>query len=227
MTQTLDNPATRRRPAKPAIPLVLASASPRRAEILRSAGFDFEARPAGVDEHAGTAGLSPVEAAVAIARAKAAAVAALVPGAAVIGADTLVVLDGQALGKPASRDAAKAILEGLRGRSHTVITAVAVAIGDLTATGVKRTLVRFRDYADAEIAAYVASGALMDKAGAYGIQDRPFSPAESYEGCYLNVVGLPLCLTARLLRDAGALTGPDATAQCPGHLGVYGGETAT
>jgi MAF protein len=141
-------------------------------------------------------------------------------GALVIAADTVVELDGLALGKPGSRRDASEMLQSLRGREHSVTTGLAVAApGDSEIlTGLETTIVRMRRYSDDEIDAYVASGGPFDKAGGYGIQDLAFAPAESVRGCYLNVVGLPLCRLSALLEKAEPGTGsafdPGSCAAC-------------
>ena len=125
-----------------------------------------------------------------------------------LGADTLVILDGQALGKPRDADDAVAMLQRLRGRWHEVITAIAAvdaATGREAAEAVV-TRVQMADYTDAEIAAYVATGEPLDKAGAYAIQDRGRALVASVDGSYTNVVGLPVDETRRLLQRLGALT---------------------
>jgi MAF protein len=123
----------------------------------------------------------------------------------VVGGDTVVVADGRILGKPADDDEARAMLRDLRGREHQVITGVCLL--DLASrcitTEAVETRVWMRDYSDEEIERYVRSGSPLDKAGAYGIQDESFHPVERIEGCYLNVVGLPLCAVARGLRTLG------------------------
>lgn len=182
--------------------LVLASASPRRRELLESIGLGFEVCPVGLDEDAVAHGLPPDEAAVAVATAKARSA----DGGArtvVLAADTMVVLDGRILGKPADDADATRMLTALRGRTHTVVTGVTVRALDSEWTAAVRSEVRMRPYRDAEIAAYVATGAGRDKAGSYGIQDEPFVPVETIEGCYCNVMGLPLWTAYRLLREAG------------------------
>ncbi len=139
----------------------------------------------------------------------------------IVGADTAVVDGSDILGKPADAAEAAAMLRRLRGRSHTVMTGVAVldtATGRLE-TAVERTTVVMRAYSDAEIAAYVASGDPMDKAGAYAIQNRAFAPVARIEGCYANVVGLPLCTLACLLRALGASPAEDTPARCTAALG--------
>lgn len=187
-------------------PLLLASASPRRAQILSRAGLAFQTAPANIDEAEIQSPSQAEERARVLAAAKARWVAARCSrGMVVLGADTLVVRDETILEKPRDEDEARRMLRSLRGRVHQVITGVAIA-GDLGESAVTEvTQVRFRDYTDGEIESYLASGAPMDKAGAYGIQDHLFSPAERVRGCYSNVVGLPLCRTVRLLREKGAI----------------------
>lgn len=181
--------------------LTLASGSPRRRELLAAVGLVFAVVPADLDEDAVGAGRPPEEAAVAIAAAKARAVPA--GDGVLLAADTMVVVDGRVLGKPASAAHAREMLALLRGRVHEVLTAVAVRgrVGERHT--LCRSRVRMRRYAADEIAAYVAAGGGLDKAGAYGIQDEPFRPVEAIEGCWCNVMGLPLWSTVRLLEAAG------------------------
>lgn len=124
-------------------------------------------------------------------------------GIAVVGADTVVVHQGRVLNKPKDAQEAREMLTSLRGDEHMVITGIALVSGDGERTDHESTSVTMRDYSDGEIEEYINSGDCMDKAGAYGVQDEPFSPAAGVDGCYLNVVGLPLCLLARMLKDAG------------------------
>jgi septum formation protein len=189
--------------------LILASASPRRRELLERLGLPFEVRPSGIEEPL-AAGVPASTLATTLARAKAADIAdrlrAAGEAALVLGADTLVVLDGQPLGKPTSRSDAGAMLRALRGRSHEVVTAVVVRDADpagreLTEAVVSRVLMRH--YTDDEIAAYVATGEPDDKAGAYAVQGRGGRLVSRVDGCYTNVVGLPLRTTARLLQAFG------------------------
>ena len=189
--------------------LILASASPRRRELLERLGLPFEVRPSGIEEPL-AAGVPASTLATTLARAKAADIAdrlrAAGEAALVLGADTLVVLDGQPLGKPTSQGDARAMLRALRGRSHEVVTGVVVRDADpagreLTEAVVSRVLMR--DYTDAEIAAYVATGEPDDKAGAYAVQGRGRRLVSRVDGCYTNVVGLPLRTTARLLQAFG------------------------
>jgi septum formation protein len=191
--------------------LILASASPRRRELLERLGLPFEVRPSGIEEPL-AAGVLASTLATTLARAKAADIAdrlrAAGEAALVLGADTLVVLDGQPLGKPTSRGDARGMLRALRGRSHEVVTAVVVRDADpagreLTEAVVSRVLMR--DYTDDEIAAYVATGEPDDKAGAYAVQGRGGRLVSRVDGCYTNVVGLPLRTTARLLQAFGLI----------------------
>jgi septum formation protein len=191
--------ATRDRPVDR--PLILASASPRRRELLALLDLPFEVAPADVDESVHD-DLPPAERARQLAADKACAVSRLRPDALVIGADTLVVLAPTVLGKP--RDAADAggTLRLLSGKTHQVITGVALAAAGhvLDADGVT-TDVTFRALAEAEISAYVATGEPMDKAGAYAIQGRGAILIDGIRGDYANVVGLPLTRLATMLRD--------------------------
>lgn len=187
-------------------PLVLASQSPRRAELLQFLGFDFRVHPAHVPEPDGSAAQSPSDYVLQLARAKALAVAEqLSEPALVLGADTTVVLDGRYLNKPETPQAATAMLTQLSGRTHEVYTGlVLLRVPELDSfAGVARAEVTFRQLQPEEIAAYVATGSPLDKAGAYGIQD-PFGAlfVESLRGCYYAVVGLPVGLLYHLLRQA-------------------------
>ncbi len=172
----------------------------------------FDIRPSEVDET--TAETDPVRAAEGLALRKARAVAVHAPDALVIGSDTVVALDGRLLGKPETAEEARGMLRALRGRSHEVVTGVAVVLGERTASGHARTGVRMRDYADAEIEAFIASGGPFDKAGGYAIQDETFAPVAAFEGCRCNVVGLPLDELRRLLRALGVET-PSPVVDCP------------
>ena len=184
--------------------LVLASGSPRRAEILASAGLRMDVLPTDTPEHRlPDRDATPEAWALRLASDKAASAARTMPGAVTLGADTIVVIDGEALGKPSGPDDATATLRRLRNRPHRVVTAVAVDGLAGKWSGWSATDVWIRDMTDREIAEYVASGLPLDKAGSYGIQDRPFTPAERINGCYLNVVGLPMCLTSDLFQLAG------------------------
>lgn len=200
--------------------IVLASASPRRRELLANAGYQFDIVVSDADETV-PPGLAPEQAAQHTARAKALAVAQGVDGRAlVIGADTMVVLDGRIFGKPHSEEQARSMLRELSGRAHEVITGVCLAAAPLEPnaaptradsgpcdslpaieTFAVTTLVQFRVLSEEEISAYVATGEPMDKAGAYGIQGKGGALVDHIEGDYDNVVGLPV---AALCAQLGA-----------------------
>jgi len=196
--------------------IILASASPRRRELLALLGLPFRAVTAQVEE-APRPGEHPEETVVRLAWAKAHAVAALRPATLVIGCDTVVALDGELLGKPATAEEARVMLARLRGRAHIVYTAVALVRDRREVIRVATTTVRMRDYTDAELAAYVASGDPLDKAGAYAIQHPTFRPVASWEGCYANVMGLPLCHVVRALRAWTVVPPADVPAVCQAH----------
>ena len=183
--------------------LVLASASPRRRELLKSIAPQFEVVPSEIEE---TLEDGPAPVAVArLALRKARAVAARVREAVVLAADTVVILDGAALGKPADAREARAMLRRLRGREHEVITGVAVLdsrTGREASTSVV-SRVRMAAYSDATLEAYVATGSPLDKAGAYAIQDLGGALVERLAGSYTNVVGLPVEETRWLLAEFG------------------------
>lgn len=181
--------------------LILASASPRRARILESLGLLFDVRPADVDESL-LPGESPKAAVRRLARLKA-LVPSCGPRACVIAADTLVVLGPRVLGKPADRAEARAMLRDLSGRTHTVMTGVAVAWGGRVATAVDLTDVRFRKMDKQEIARYVATGEPSDKAGAYHVEGGGAAFIESIHGSPSNVAGLSITTARRLLTLAG------------------------
>lgn len=180
--------------------IVLASASPRRQQLLRRLGLDFAVRAADIEERA-IGGATPEEVTARVAEAKNHALHR--PGQITISADTAVVLDGEILGKPGSPEEARAMLVRLRGRAHRVLTAIAVSSGEEAAVDVVTTEVTMRPYSDEEIAAYVASGDPFDKAGGYAIQHGGFQPVARIRGCYQNVIGLPLCHLCRRLIAAG------------------------
>jgi septum formation protein len=211
--------------------LVLASASPRRQELLRQAGIAFTVQPADVDETP-LAGEMPRPCAERLAREKALAVWSKRPEELVLGADTIVVVDGAILGKPANADDAARMLRLLAGRVHRVITGVCLVRGsssvDLLDAGKSElpvqsagryeilrtengeakttsetTLVTMNELSDEEICEYVATGEPMDKAGAYAIQGMASRWIPRIEGDYSNVVGLPLALVYRMLREWG------------------------
>jgi septum formation protein len=199
--------------------LVLASASPRRRELLAQAGFIFDVIPAHIPEEP-RSGEDPVAYVTRLAREKAEAVcdslgtgnseqgtgtsgaadrAHAPEGIVVLGADTTVTLDGHILEKPRDAEDAARMLRMLSGRTHRVITGVAVVDARGSEVAAEVTAVRFATLSDGEIAEYVATGEPMDKAGAYGIQGRAAKWIPRVEGCYFNVVGLPLALVTAML----------------------------
>jgi septum formation protein len=182
--------------------IILASQSPRRRELLSLIGIPHDVRPADLDESL-LPGEEPVPHAERLARSKAEVIAAREPGAIVIGADTIVVLDGEILGKPATPSEAHATLRKLSGRTHTVHTAVAVARNGLTVSGVESVEVTFRPLSDAQIEAYTTTGEPMDKAGAYGIQGYGAVIVERVHGDYFAVMGLALGRLVGLLEQVG------------------------
>ena len=186
--------------------LILASASPRRSELLRNASIKFTVEPAHVPEQA-LANEQPLQYAQRLARDKARAVFVRNPDSVVLGADTIVVADEHLLEKP--RDAADAarMLRLLSGRSHQVITGVCLMAPGFEQTEAETTEVQFSPLSDAEIAGYVTSGEPMDKAGAYAIQGMASRWVERIEGCYFNVVGLPVPRVYRMLQRLQADTG--------------------
>lgn len=183
--------------------LYLASASPRRSELLRQIGVAHQQFACDVDERV-LPGESPDNYVARVARAKAQAGLARVPAnAVVLAADTAVILGGRILGKPADADEAFAMLRALSGRTHEVLSVIAVADQSRLVNQSVRTGVRFRVLADSEIHAYWLTGEPQDKAGSYGIQGLGAVFVEHIEGSYSAVVGLPLLETAALLRTFG------------------------
>jgi septum formation protein len=197
--------------------LVLASASPRRSELLTQAGYRFRVHPAHISEDP-LPGEDPIAYVTRLAREKAEAVYLELTreltasdsqelsrdsesGLAVLGADTTVTLDNMILGKPADAADAARMLRLLSGRTHRVMTGVAVVTAESVEVAAEVTAVRFLTLSDAEIADYVASGEPMDKAGAYAIQGHAARWIPRIEGCYFNVVGLPLALVSAMLES--------------------------
>ena len=183
--------------------MILASASPRRRELLSALGLEFEVCPAIGEEHP-VPGLSGGETAKRLSRAKCLEVAAGADGEdVVIAADTVVCLDDEILGKPADEQDAERMLKALSGRDHRVFTGVTVARGGRVLSDYEETAVHFRPLTEREIAAYIATGEPMDKAGAYGIQGRAALFVRGIEGDYFNVMGLPLCKLGQMLKELG------------------------
>jgi septum formation protein len=182
--------------------IILASASPRRRRLLEQIGINFRVVPSYVDEDDAVHN-DPVANVQAIALRKAHSVAAGIEDGIVIGADTQILLDGETLGKPESEADAVLMLTMLSGREHRVITGVALVDTEANSeeTWCETTTVKFRELPEDEIADYVKTGEPMGKAGAYGIQGRAAAFVERIEGCYFNVVGLPLAKLSKKLRN--------------------------
>ena len=204
-------------------PLILASGSPRRRELVGDLGIPFQVVVSDIAESIAP-DLSPEAQAISLAEQKARAVAYGVETGVVLGADTIVVLNGTLLGKPENDADAIDMLRLLSGRAHRVVTGIAVidaASGSLRSSAVS-SVVHFRTLIDDDIAAYVATGEPRDKAGAYAIQGLGATLVSDLEGCFSNVVGLPLCETGSLLRESGIVISgtwpgcrlPDGT-RCP------------
>lgn len=194
-------------------PLVLASASPRRRDLLASLGLDAVVDPAEIDESPLT-GEQPCPYVARVARAKATAVARRHEGAVVLAADTTVDLDGEILAKPEGPDAARQMLRRLSGRTHRVHTAVAVRGAGRLDEDLITTLVTFVPVDDALLEWYVGTGEPFDKAGGYGIQGRGGVLVEQVRGSVSNVVGLPLAPTVALLARFGVTLAPPGADRC-------------
>lgn len=195
--------------------LILASGSPRRRQLLPLLGLPFVIKTAGVDERA-LEGEPPTELVLRVSQAKALAVNDVRPDELVVAADTIVVLDGQVLGKPLDPDGASQMLRRLRGRLHLVYSGVSVwhpAMQRMVCE-LAESAVWMRDYSDAEIASYVDSGDPLDKAGAYAIQHPGFDPVSRVEGCRLGVMGLPLCHLGRALARFGVAVPANVPGAC-------------
>lgn len=185
--------------------LILASASPRRRELLQQIQLPFDVHPADIDETR-RSGETPKEYVQRLAGEKAMAVAQRHPGGWVLAADTTVVLRNQLLNKPKSLDEARAMLVGLAGQTHFVHTGIAVTRGDRLDVHLESTAVTFTAIDGAELETYLQSGDSLDKAGGYGIQGFAARWVSRIDGDYFNVVGLPLAATVALLRHIGAPT---------------------
>jgi septum formation protein len=193
--------------------LILASGSPRRRQLLSLLGLPFVIKAAGVDETQ-LQGEAPTELVLRVSQAKVSAVSDVRTDELVIAADTIVVSDGQVLGKPDDPDDATRMLRHLRGRPHLVYSGVSVwhPASRRMRCELGESTVWMREYTDTEIGVYVDSGDPMDKAGAYAIQHPVFAPASRVEGCWLNVMGLPLCHLGRALARFGVVV--------PANIGV-------
>ncbi len=200
--------------------LILASASPRRRQLFSLLGVPFTSLAAGVEENRGR-GEKPEEMVCRLSRAKAEALARDHPEKLIVAADTIVVVDGRVLGKPAGADEAVAMLRKLRGREHLVFSGLTALdpSGGQRATELVQTTVWMRPYTDEEISRYVASGDPLDKAGAYAIQHREFSPVAYIQGCYASVMGLPLCHLGRALGRLGLALPVDVPRVCQDFTG--------
>ncbi len=201
-------------------PLLLASNSPRRRQLLALGGWQFDVAVSNSDES-----LLPHETPEAYVRRLAemkarAVIESARPEQIIIGSDTSVVVDGEILGKPADAEEAQQMLRRLRGRTHQVYTAIAIVrpADGASLTDVCITDVPMRPYSDDEISAYVASGDPLDKAGAYGIQHPHFQPVAQMDGCYASVMGLPLCHLTVLLRRMGIHPQADLPGNCQATL---------
>ena len=184
-------------------PIILASKSPRRAELMQQIGLPFTVCPADADESV-TPELSPAEAVAEISKRKALAVRKMRDaGDVIVACDTVVAMDHRIFGKPHTAEEAEAMLHLLSGRTHSVFSGLTVCCGTAVTSAVECTDVTFRTLSDAEITAYVKSGEPMDKAGAYGIQGLGAVLVERIAGDYFNVVGLPLCRLAQMLCPFG------------------------
>lgn len=185
--------------------LILASASPRRRELLAQVGLEFEVAPAHIDESR-RSGESPTAYVERLAIEKAKTIHSLHADAFVLGADTTVEIDGHALEKPVDRADAKRMLHALSGRTHHVHTALAVLSPHGSRTHLETTSVTFSEIDEAGLEHYLATAEPYDKAGAYGIQGYAARWIPRIEGDYFNVVGLPLAATVRLLRELGYMS---------------------
>jgi MAF protein len=202
--------------------ILLASASPRRRELIKLLGMPVETTSANIEE-VPLPGEPADEMAerLSLEKARAAALGVLHPASCILlASDTVVSLDGEPLGKPRDAAEARSMLRRLRGRVHQVYTAITLI--DLqverSITELACSDVPMRAYTDAEIEAYIASGDPFDKAGAYAIQHAGFHPVENFSQCYANVMGLPLCHVVRALRQLGVTVPNDVSALCQAHI---------
>ena len=212
--------------------IVLASGSQRRREIIGALDATVEIVPSAIEERPASPDEQAEDYVASIAADKALVVALnLRSDALVVGADTSVVLDERILGKPEDEAEALEMLTALRGRPHRVVTGVTVARDGMAASSVTSSEVAMREYSDDEMQAFIESGEPFDKAGGYAIQDGGFAPVSALTGCYLNVVGFPLCEVMRLMTEVGANVGLKqewrAPERCPSECPVrVGGKVA-
>ena len=202
------------------VPLVLASASPRRRELLSRLGLNFEVMPADVVEEIHP-GESPQDTVARLSQSKALAVAGRIDSGYIIAADSMVALDGKAFGKPNDEAEARNMLRHLRGAHHQVttgVTVIDVASGQRL-TDIVTSDITLRNFTNEEIETSVRSGTPLDKAGAYAVQDEELRPAESWVGCYSNIVGLPLCRVGQMLEELGWDISSWRTSPPPGDCG--------
>lgn len=198
------------------MPLILASQSPRRRELLSVLGIPFTIDTADIDESV-LAAEAPLVHVLRLAQSKARVVAERwgdAPDVVVLAADTIVVQRARILGKPRDAAEARLMLQSLRTAPHQVITAVAVVDSNGLVSGTHTSEVVMRPYSDAEIDAYIATGDSLDKAGAYAIQHNDFRPVAHFEGCFASIMGLPLGLASGLLQATGLTPDPDWPRAC-------------
>jgi 23S rRNA (uracil1939-C5)-methyltransferase len=206
--------------AAASVPLVLASASPRRRELLSRLGLNFKVMPADVVEESYPYEL-PGDMVARLSLSKALAVVPRIDSGYIIAADSMVVLGGTAFGKPKDEQDARRMLRQLRGTRHQVATGVTVfeAGSGRRLTGTMTSDIKLRNFTDEEIEASIQSGVPLDKAGAYAVQDKLLRPAESWVGCYSNIIGLPMCLVGQMLQELGCDTSAWRTSPLPGDCG--------
>lgn len=178
--------------------LILASASPRRQEILKNCGFDFKVFPADIEEKV-PEGTAPEKVPMLLAEQKAQAVFEKFPNGLILAADTVVVINGKILGKPKDKADAFGMLKALSGNTHYVYTGVCIKFGEKSESFVGKSAVEFYELSDSEINAYIETGEPMDKAGAYGIQGKGAVLVKGINGDYFNIVGLPVAQVSRKL----------------------------
>ena len=201
--------------------MVLASQSPRRSELMKLFDFSFQVEPANIDESKNKTE-SPNSYAKRLALSKTLKVSQNHPrDSIVIGADTVVVQDNYVMGKPDTNSEAHSMLMQLQGKTHQVVTAIAIHFNKLGTTTQElcETSVQMRNMTEEEVAEYVYTGDSLDKAGAYAIQNVEFQPATPLGGCLANVIGLPLCHMTRALQNNNVIVDTDIAEKCQNHIG--------